>query len=41
MDYVKKNAKVFFYGMVQLLAHFISCLLDELLTHVDYLVCLG
>ena len=33
--------KVFFYGMEQLLAHFISCYRDELLTHFDYLVCLG
>ena len=27
--------------MVQLFSHFISCLRDELLTCVDYLVCLG
>ena len=33
--------KVLFYGMEQLFAHLISCYRDELLTHFDYLVCLG
>ena len=27
--------------MVQLLAYFILCYMNELLTHFDYLVCLG
>ena len=36
-----KNLEVFFYGMVQLFAHYIPYLRDLLLTSVDFLVCLG
>ena len=39
VDY--KNIKVSFCGLVQLLAYFIPCYMDELLTHFDYLVCSG
>ena len=35
-----RNSKVFFYGMVQLSAHYILCYRNKLLTRVDYLVCL-
>ena len=38
---IEMITKVLFSGMVQLCAHYIPCYMDELLTHVDYLLCLG
>ena len=38
---ITKILKVFFCGMVQLFARYISCSRGKPLTGVDYLVCLG